>query len=158
LALSRNSSDESIALIPRISDLNAGDSAHGSPPLYYAASSYRSALPIVEALIARGAKVDRRGIGGFTPLHGACTTPNRDVVEYLVAHGADVSARDEKGLTPLHVAASSLASTDEVIVFLLSHGADPEATDASGKKPADYAREYGCESRVALLKRRTTEK
>jgi ankyrin repeat protein len=128
-----------------------------STPLYYAASRsddyyervgrklhYWPMLPVVQVLIERGANINARCIGGFTPLHGACERGSSDVVTYLVSKGADVKAKDDVGVTPLHVVAGRYDGTDHddrmaIIRLLVARGAEVNAIDGRGETPRDRA-------------------
>ena len=74
--------------------------AQGETPLMIAA--IRGSLPAVQALVKRGAAVNRPG---WTPLHYACSGPDNGVAAFLIAQGADLNARSENGTTPLMMAA-----------------------------------------------------
>ena len=67
--------------------------ADGETPLMLAA--IRGSLPMVQALVKRGAAVNR---AGWTPLHYACSGPDNGVAAFLIAQGAELNARSEKKL------------------------------------------------------------
>src|SRR5688572_7972638 len=69
-------------------------------PLQLAAEKGRAQL--AELLIARGAKIDARDVGGDSPLAWAAANGHDDVVRLLVDKGADVNSRSAKSMTPLH--------------------------------------------------------
>jgi ankyrin repeat protein len=96
---------------------------------------------VAELLIRKGAKVNARGIGGFTPLHGAAHAGNAEGAELLLHNGAEVDAPDDAaGSTPLHVAA--YVGSDEVVGLLIERGADINARQKSdGLTPLDMAAE-----------------
>jgi len=140
---------------PRVLDMIAGGAdvndrgGDRSTPLYYAAfprPNGRSTLPVVKALVERGADVNARCIGGFTPLHAACQGGPPDVVAYLISKGADVNAKDDVGITPLHVIAAqegdaaTRADRIAVIRCLVAHGAALNPVDSDGRTPRDRAR------------------
>ena len=60
---------------------------------------------IVTLLVNRGADVNARQHGGWTPLHAAAFNGDLPMTEYLVAHGADASVKSDDGKTPLDAAA-----------------------------------------------------
>jgi len=120
-----------------------------STALYFAAGSpeyYRQPmLPVVRAMVERGADVKARCIGGFTALHSACERGSPDVVAYLISKGADANAKDDSGITPMHMAAGredlSVDREDQmtIIRFLVTHGAELNAVDDHGETPRDWA-------------------
>jgi len=111
----------------------------GRTPLHYAAGGYRTAGPgkHVEAaklLLAKGADVNAKAQGGYTPLHVASGLGNAEMAAFLLANGADANAKDRRG-TPL--AAAAQAGKLEVVKLLLARGADANAVDSSGHRPLD---------------------
>ncbi len=59
----------------------------------------------VVKLLARGAPVNLRGIGGWTALHRACFNNRADVVKVLTQQdGIDINVQDSHKDTPLHLA------------------------------------------------------
>jgi len=93
------------------------------PPLYSAAAAGQ--LPMVRALIAAGADVNRRTKAGSSPLMVAAKFGRKDVVAELCEHKADVHASNQPGWTPLHAAADS--GHPEVVAMLMSAGAKTDA-------------------------------
>jgi ankyrin repeat protein len=87
----------------------------------------------VELLLAHGADINARDIGGRTQLHYAAEEGRVNVAELLLAHGADVNAKDNEGKTPLRKAAES--GKKELAVLLLANGADVNARDNIGLTP-----------------------
>jgi ankyrin repeat protein len=61
-------------------------------PLFWAAGRGRSA--IVDLLLARGANIDAKYSGGWTPLMHAAEQGQQKVTELLLRRGADVTARN----------------------------------------------------------------
>ncbi|VDK46091.1 unnamed protein product [Anisakis simplex] len=82
-------------------DLNIGDD-HAFSLLHWA--SKEGHLPIVELLLARGARVNSTNMGDDTSLHLAAAHGHREIVVKLLARKADVNATNEHGMTPLHYA------------------------------------------------------
>jgi len=101
----------------------------------------------VEALLAKGADVNRKNEDGETPLHRAAS---RDIgiVELLLARGANVNAKNKFGSTPLHRAA--ISGDTRTVELLLARGADINAKDQSGQTPLHNA-VYGRKDNVELL-------
>lgn len=99
---------------------------------------------LVRDLLARGAKLDAKGRGGYTALMMAIGADGaeevvdavEEVVDTLLEAGADPRATGEGGLTALHLAAAG--GLLDVVDRLLRAGADPGAKDDGGKTPAEY--------------------
>ena len=97
-------------------------------------------MPVVEAALAAGAKIDARDAVRRTALmwaafHGNAMTP------FLIARGADVNARDGRGRTPLMWAA--LAGRSGAAEALLAAGADAALADNAGVDAAAHAASGG---------------
>jgi ankyrin repeat protein len=88
-----------------------------------------------EALIARGAQVNRLG---WTPLQYAASKGHLDTVQMLVAHHAIIDAPSPDGTTALMMAAFS--GSQPVVQYLLDHGAVPIVQNMGGHDAADWAR------------------
>ena len=91
----------------------------------------------VEQLIAKGATVDAKSVGGWTPLHFAACAGRSAVIEGLIAKSAHINARDENGRTPLHVAVRYGRSA--IVKQLIAKRAVIEAKDKDGWIPLDFA-------------------
>lgn len=59
---------------------------------------------VARLLIARGANVNCRGDGGFSPLHEAASSGQLEIARLLLKHGAKLDARTDDGKTPLDIA------------------------------------------------------
>lgn len=71
----------------------------------HAALAGRGDLRILSALLrVRGADVDARAGGGYTPLHIAAFGGNVALINVLLAHGAAVEARADDGRSALAIA------------------------------------------------------
>lgn len=154
-AIVENKPELAISLLRAGADPNTADC---SPALYYAASSPHEMKVVVATLVKLGANVNARGIGGETPLDGACQAFFPEIVEYLVSHGANVNARTKYGDTPLHIAAGFKLLSDnsltrnEIVRILIAHGAAINSMNAMGETPLDIAIEVGDASTIDLLK------
>lgn len=116
-------------------DVNAANAA-GETPLMLAALKGR--LDWVRALAQRGAHINREG---WSPLHYACSGPDRGVVAWLLANGAQLEARAPNGTTPLMMASGyGGLSTAEA---LLKTGADAAAVNDAGLTAAHFAERAG---------------
>ncbi len=78
---------------------------------------------IAKFLISKGADINTKHEDGWTALHWAVGTAQKDLVELLIAKGAEINLRDWKGETPLywalkrHVdAAEELSRNDAEII------------------------------------------
>jgi len=73
-------------------DPNAVFSENGETPLHVAARAWD--VPVVEAMVARGADITRRRADGRTPYAVAELNGNRAVADWLLAHGASPELSD----------------------------------------------------------------
>ena len=122
-------------------------------PLHKAA--YYSGDPgVIAELIDRGAIVDARDKGDWTPLHLATRNGHVGAMRVLLARGADATVADAKhGWTALHVAV--VAGNAEGVEALVEAGADVFARDRSGADARTLAEECGMEDAVKVLSRTT---
>ncbi|TWI69159.1 hypothetical protein IP91_00225 [Pseudoduganella lurida] len=102
-------------------DLDA-KAANGDTALMMAA--YRKNLPAVQALIAKGAQVNRPG---FTALHYAAAAGALDVMRLLLDQHAYIDAESPSGVTPLMLAARE--GQEDAVKLLLEEGADATLRD-----------------------------
>lgn len=131
-------------------DVN-GANAQGETPLMIAA--IRGSLPAVQALVKRGAAVNR---DGWTPLHYACSGPDNGVAAFLIAQGANVNARSENGTTPLMMAARY--GNSDVLPVLIKAGAEPRAANEQELTAADFAARGGRDVMAKELRRLIQER
>jgi ankyrin repeat protein len=92
------------ALLRAGADPGALSENHEGNTALHAALAGTADMRIVTALLARGADVDRRAAGGFTPLHLAAFRGDTGMLEALLARGADAGARTDDGRTALGIA------------------------------------------------------
>ena len=100
-------------------------------------AAIRGHLDLVQALIARGAQVNRPG---WTPLHYAASHDGAQalpIAQLLLAHHAFIDARSPNASTPLMLAAHY--GRREVVELLLREGAEPLARNQQGLNAIDFA-------------------
>lgn len=109
-------------------------SPNGTTALMMAAFKHNKAA--VNALIARGAQVNRKG---WTPLHFAATAGDLDIMGILLERHAYIDAASPTGFTPLMLAARE--GKEEAVQLLLREGADATIKDEAFKiDAAEFAR------------------
>lgn len=140
---------EALLASPKV-DVDAVN-ADGETPLMLAA--IRGALPAVQALVKRGAAVNRKG---WTPLHYACSGPDNGVAAFLIAQGAELNARSENGTTPLMMAARY--GSGDLVPLLLKAGAEPRAANEQELTAADFAQRSGRDVMAKELRRAMQER
>lgn len=85
-------------------------------------------LSMIQALIKEGANVNTRdSTFGWSPLHWATSSGQKEIVTLLLEKGADVNVRDENFWTPLHEAISN--NDLKIASLLLEKGADVNVED-----------------------------
>jgi len=112
-------------------DVNV-ENALGETPLMYVAIA--GDIPRAEALMARGAKVDKLG---WTPLHYAASKGQIAMIKLLLAHEAMPNAPSPDGVTPLMMAAYS--GNRQAVQLLLNADANPMVQDLKHHDAADWA-------------------
>jgi uncharacterized protein len=125
--------------------------AQGETPLMIAA--IRGLLPAAQALVKRGAAVNR---AGWTPLHYACSGPDNGVAAFLIAQGAEINARSENGTTPLMMAARY--GNSDLVPLLIKAGAEPRAANEQELTAADFAQRGGRDGTANELRRLIQER
>ena len=93
--------------------------------------------PLVDALIAKGAEVNK---AGWTPLHYAASAGYDAIVTTLLNASAYIDAGSPNGTTPLMMAARAGHAT--TINLLLAQGADPSLKNQIGMTALDFAKRY----------------
>lgn len=97
-------------------------------------ASYKRNRPIVDALIARGAQVNRPG---YTALHFAAAAGDDDIARLLLAKGASIDARATAGFTPLMLAARE--GQQSTVTALLEAGAQASLVNSEAMNAAQIA-------------------
>jgi len=112
-------------LIAQGADVNAKSKLNDRTPLMSAHS-----LPVIRLLVSKGADVNAQQTNGWTRLHLACFTGDKDTADFLIRQGADVNLRDNAGLPALWLAVS--VGHAEVVELLIANGANVNLTSNEG--------------------------
>jgi ankyrin repeat protein len=100
-------------------------------------AAYKRNMPALEALLAKGAAVQRPG---WTALHYAAAGGDNDIAALLIERGARVDAVSPAAsgaYTPLMMAARE--GHQDSALFLLEHGANPMLKNGEGLNAAQIA-------------------
>jgi hypothetical protein len=109
-------------------------------------AAYKRNKPAVQALLDKGAAVNRPG---WTPLHYAAAAGDDDITRLLLEHGAKVDAVSPPAsgaYTPLMMAARE--GHDRTALLLIGHGANASLTNSEGLTAVQIAKRVG-KDRVA---------
>jgi cytohesin len=113
-------------------------------PLWLACEA--RSLPMVQALVERGADVKFHNAQHKTALWPAVSFDSMPIVKYLVEHGADLKAMQDDGQTLLWAAESK-----SMAEYLISAGVDPKHTDINGDTALHQACRHSLLEVVRLL-------
>ena len=127
-------------------DINATD-AHGLTALAVAARAGHA--PLVEALLAAGAKPELRSDEGDTALGGAVRRKQVDAVRALIRHGANANATQARGSIPLLLAAEIGAA--DVVGALVAAGANANGLNSDAETALMVAAQHDEAIVVATL-------
>ncbi|CAL8281470.1 unnamed protein product [Lota lota] len=116
-----------------------GETIEGAPPLWAAAAAGH--LPVVRALLKRGASVNNATLTNSTPLRAACFDGHLEIVRYLVEHRADMEVANRHGHTCLMI--SCYKGHKEIAKFLLDRGADVNRKSVKGNTALHDCAESG---------------
>lgn len=100
-------------------------------------ASYTGNKPAVEALIAKGAEVNRPG---WTPLHYAAAIGNNEIVRILLDKSAYIDAESPNKTTPMMMAARG--GHILTVKLLLDEGADATLKNELGMNAIDFAEKH----------------
>jgi ankyrin repeat protein len=98
---------------------------------------YAGNKPAVEALLAKGAEVNKPG---WTALHYAAAIGNNDIVQLLLDKSAYIDAESPNKTTPIMMAARG--GHIMTVKLLLDEGADATLKNNLGMTAIDFAREH----------------
>lgn len=115
-------------------------------------AAYKRNQPAAEALLAKGAAVNRPG---WTPLHYAAASGDQGIARLLLEHGARVDAVSPSAsgaYTPLMMAARE--GHEDSALFLLDHGANPLLKNSEGLSAAQIAERAGHKAIAAAIQDR----
>lgn len=107
-------------------------------------NNHADSLEIMRRLLSAGAKIDERGMNGWTPLHAAAASGDVEKARMLIQLGAEVDCRKDidGGETPLMEAA--FHGCPEMVSFLLGAGADASLRDwIHDRTPLEMAKTAG---------------
>jgi len=128
-------------------DVNEGKSRGDLTPLHYAA--LRGHKEITELLIAKGAGLNAKYVGGETPLHYAAQYDHTEIAELLISKGADLNVRTRDGQTLLH--RTALYNHTATAELLIAHGVDVNAKANNGRTSLHFASEKSHKEIAKLL-------
>jgi uncharacterized protein len=128
-------------------DPNGVEPIAGVPALVLAARAGH--LPVIDALLAAGARIEARTTDGDTALGAAVRRRQVAAVGALLAHHADPNARQARGALPLVLAAE--AGGGDLLAALLAGGAKPSTTDGDGRSALMAAAQHDDIATVAAL-------
>jgi len=113
----------------------------------------RENLPLISALLAHGAQVNRQDALGLSPLSYALLGGKNATSRLLIRHGAQVTQSAGEKDSPLEYAAFSEQVEADTMELLLQQGADPNLTDSSNLTPLCWAVIHRSPDKVRLLLR-----
>jgi hypothetical protein len=109
-------------------------------------AAYKGNKPAVEALLAKGAEVNRPG---WTPLHYAAASGSNEIVSMLLEKSAYIDAESPNKTTPIMMAAWE--GHILTVKLLLDEGADATLKNELGMTAIDFARHHHHEDIVEGL-------
>lgn len=119
------------------------------PPALITATADRN-VPVVKALLERGADVNARDEEGETPLMIAIFLQDAWLTKAILNSGANVNLRDKQGASALVFAVDN--NDIDTVRALLNKGADVNAANKSGVTALMDARVFNYRAIEALLK------
>jgi ankyrin repeat protein len=123
--------------------------AIGAEPGALANASMNGDLPLMHALLQKGADPDARGWFGTPALHWRVHVDDIEETKRLLKAGADPNGLTERGVSPLSIAITN--GNSEIVGVLLSAGADANHPEPTGETPLMAAAQVGVLSVVEQL-------
>jgi ankyrin repeat protein len=121
---------------------------HTGSPLLWAAVSVGT-LDQVKTLIQKGARLDRSGPEGGSPLHVAARIGSTAMVDILIEKGHPLDSKNDVGSTPLLVAA--FYGHETAAAQLIEQGANQDSINNKGITLLHAAARGGCKELVIEL-------
>lgn len=146
VAVRQGNSDTVRFLIDNGASIDVLDGTAGESPVEIAVKKFH--IDIVDLLLAHGADVNARGLGGKTALYGAARQHQIEIAHRLIAGGADVNLKTDSGDVPLHVAV--LNGNMTMAKILIANGADVNI-GPKGETSLMAAARHGAPELVELL-------
>ena len=112
-------------------------------------AAYKGNREAVQALLAKGANVNR---SGWTALHYAAAAGDNEIVQMLVDKRADLNAKSPNNTTPIMMAARG--GHILTVKLLLDAGADATLKNDAGMTAIDFAEQNGNQDIVDGLRYR----
>jgi ankyrin repeat protein len=108
------------ALLEAGADPNLPDTLDQETPIMAATRTYPYDPTLVQALLAKGARMDIVNKHGDSALHVAASSSAANIAAYMISKGANYKAKDRKGKTPLEIApdVATQSSIEEAIALL----------------------------------------
>lgn len=144
--------DDTVALGALLADrpdlgLPAQSADNGKTALMVAAKS--DDLPLVQALVGGGARLEQRTLTGGTAVMFAALGEELDVIVWLHEQGAALDATGSNGWTALTIAAAR--GRAPMVDWLMSQGVDASPVDVYGFTPLMRAAENGHDDVVSRM-------
>ena len=108
-------------------------------------------VPVVRALVTKGADMNKVMRNGATPLYIASQNGHVEVVSILAERGADINKANNNGTTPLWIASGK--GHVEVVRVLAERGADMNKANNDEATPLTIAKRFNHTEIIRLLER-----
>jgi len=129
------------AIVALLIAYTAAHNATGAQPSALADAAMNGDLPVMYALLKKGADPNTPGAFGTPPLHWRVRVDDVESARRLLKAGADPNGLTERGVTPLSLAIA--AGDSQMVRLLLEAGADPNYAEPSGETGLMMAAQVG---------------